>query len=203
MRGFLEHPRLLHLLLFVAFLINLPIGIFGLWSLGNIKESIASNNVVASMVTSEEDEEFIKKVCEDLGLENEITMIVGPYYIHSFFSQSQNYQLERLLSKHPIIVDPLDPTRRILMRESLYTEISKDERKAVIAHELWHIDSRSKGRYVSDVNLEMEADRFAVRYIHPDVLIRLLRKYGNDSASIHIRIQNLERQKLSIRGGSQ
>ena len=170
-----------------------------LWSIGNPKESLMSDKIVASIVTSEEDEEFIRQVCEDLGLESEVTMIVGPYYVHSFFSPSLNYRLDRLLSRYPITVDPSDPTRRILINEFTYIESTADERKAAIAHEMWHIYSIIKNRHIPGLNLETDADKLATNYVHADIVIGLLRKYGDsNSIDIQVRIGRLEKQRGAL-----
>ena len=169
-----------------------------LWSVDNLKTSLVSNEVVASIVTNEEDEKFIKQVSKDLGLESEVVMIVGPYYVHSFFSPSQNYRLDRLLSRHPIVIDPEDPTRRILMRESIYIELTMKERRAVLTHEMWHIYSFIKEGRITAPNpdKEVEANRFAIKYVNPDILINLYRRYGDSDPEIKALIDDLERQKL-------
>lgn len=175
------------------------IGLFGviLSKLGNINESISSNQIVAAIVTSEEDEIFIKRMCEDLGLESEITVVVGPSYVHSFFSPSHNSRLNKLLAKYPIVVDPADPTRRILMKESAYEKLNTDERRAVIAHEIWHIFAFIQNSHVSrpGIDTEIEANRFATRYISANILIGLYRKYGSGDDRIRLLINDLKRQQ--------
>lgn len=169
-----------------------------LHDIGDLKEGLASNKIVASMVTAREDEEFIKNVCDDLGLKNEVVMIVGPYYVQSFFERSKNYYLSRLLSKYPVLVDPEDPTGRILMRESIYSELTPEERRAILAHELWHIHALVKEgpKFAGfNINKEFKANRFAAQYVNPDVLIKLYRKYGDGSAEVQRLIDDLGEQK--------
>lgn len=177
--------------------INILLFGFTLWILGGISESISGNQVVAAMVTSEEDETFIKRVCEDLGLKSEVTVVIGPYYVYSFFSPLHNSRLNQLLTKYPIVVDPTDPTRRILMKESVYEKLNTDERRVVIAHEIWHIFSFIRNGHVSrpGIDTEIEANRFATRYISADILIGLYRKYSSGDDRIQLLINDLERQQ--------
>ena len=181
---------------------NLLLMVFGIWIVGNlnyIKESLGGKKIVESIVTNKEDEAFIKEVCDDLGLENEVTVVVGPYYVHSFFSPLHNHQLNGLLSQHPIVADPEDPTRKILMKESIYKELSAIERKAAIAHQIWHIYSYINNNNIAKpgVNEEINANRFTVKYVTPEVLISLYRKYGNGGPEVWTLISELEKYKLT------
>ena len=173
---------------------------FGVWIVSNlkdIKESLGGKKIVGSIVTNKEDEAFIKEVCDDLGLENEVTVVVGPYYVYNFFSPLHNHQLNGLLSQHPIVADPEDPTRKILMKESIYKELNAAERKAAIAHQIWHIYSYISNDNIAKpgINEEIDANRFAVNYVTPEVLINLYRKYGDGGPEVQILIKELDKQK--------
>lgn len=193
-------PRSLYFLVAVCLLISSAAFIVMFLRLSDLKESIVNNKMAGSIITSEEDESFIKKICRDLGLENEITIIVGPHYIPSFFSPHQNHKLDRLLTQYPVTVDPNDPTRKILMEESIYKELNAEQKRGLIAHEIWHMYSFIKNGYAPKlgINAAIEADRFAVRYVSPDILIDLYRTYGNSDPEIEILIDELEKQKLII-----
>lgn len=192
-----DRLRLIHFLAVSACLnIVLVILFLLVMDIGNFKKDLKNDEVVASMVTRKEDEEFIKRVCGDLGIENEVMMIAGPYHVQSFFSPSQNYRLDHLLSRYPIVVDPLDPTRRILIKESIYAELAVEERQAVLAHEIWHINSFLKdgGFALLDTDKEIKANRFVVKYVRPGILIDIYRRYGGDTPEIQALINDLERQ---------
>src|SRR3989344_8713623 len=105
-----NRPNLIYFLIISACL-NLLFMPLALWNFSDLREGIMSDEIIASIVTSEEDEDFIRKISEDLGLKSKVTMFIDPYYVHSFFGPSLNYDLKKLLSKHPIVVDPKDPTR--------------------------------------------------------------------------------------------
>jgi len=170
-----------------------------LWALSGLSKDLTNNKVIASVATSYEDEEFIGQVCRDLGIESEIVVIIGPYYLRNFFNTSLNYQMSRLLSDYPTLADPTDPTRRILMKESIYLELTPEEKQAILAHEIWHIYSliQEGPLAILGVGGDVDADNFATKYIHPDVLIGLLLKYGDpNSPNVKARIRNLEERKV-------
>lgn len=192
-----KHPKLLYSFIIGTCLVNLLILILIFLSIGDLKASMISSRIVSSIVVSKEDESFLKVVCRDLELESEVTIIVGPYYVPSFFSPHQNYKLDQLMTQYPVIVDPHDPTRRILMKESIYKELGAEEKRGLIAHEMWHIYSLIRGIVKPDVTGAVEADRFAIRYVSPDILIDLYKKYGRDDVEIQILIAELEKQKLA------
>lgn len=191
-----DRPPFLYFFIFSAFL-NLFFIFFFFQSGNELKESLMSKEVVASIDTSTEDEEFIRKVSEDLGFESEVVMVIGPYFVPSFFSQTQNYRLNQMLSKYPIRIDPDDPTRRILMEESIYNKLPREFRHAALAHEIGHIYFLVKdGPTVAqlDPDFELKADRIAIRYVSPKTLIDLYRQYGSNTTDIQKRIEVLERQ---------
>lgn len=166
----------------------------------DLKENIINKEIVASIVTSEEDQEFIRKICEDLGLKSKVTMFIDPYYVHSFFSPSLNYDLKNLLSEHPIVVDPRDPTR-ILMEKSIYGELSNSERRVAIAHSIGHIYIfiRDNGFVGPSRDFELQANRIATRYISPDSVINFYRRYGGNTPGVQVLIENLKTQKPTSR----
>lgn len=193
----INNPKLVYSLIISACL-NLLLMPLALWNFVGLKENILNEQTTASIVTSVEDEEFLRKVSEDLGLENEIIIVIGPRYVNSFFSLSLNNQLDKLLSEHPIIMDPADPTRRILIEKNIYDKLSVAERQAAIAHSVGHVYSFIKNGYVAKPRLEseIEANGIAIRYVNPNILINLYVKYGSDYDLAPILIDDLERQIL-------
>lgn len=168
-----------------------------LWNFNDLKKSILNDEIVASIVTSEEDEEFIRKISKDLGLKSKVTMFIGPYYIHSFFGPSLNYDLRKLLSEHPIVVDLKDPTR-ILMEKSIYGELSESERRVAIAHSIGHIYIfiRDNGMMSPGHDFELQANRIAIKYVSPDSIIDFYYKYGGSTPDVSKLIEDLKRGKL-------
>ena len=191
-----SYPSIIYFLTASACL-NLLFTFFILWSVGDLKATMINNEVVASIVTSEEDNEFIRQICEDLGLRSKVTMFIDPFYMHSFFSPSLNYRLKNLLSEHPIVVDPKDPTK-ILMERSTYGKLSDSERRVAIAHSLGHIYIfiRDSGMVGPSHDFELQANRIAVRYVSPDSIIDFYRRYGDGTPDLQRLIEDLERQKL-------
>lgn len=190
-----KYSKFFYFSLISGLLANFGFLLASLYVLGDIRDTIAGNQIIASIVTSEEDETFIKRICDDLGLENRVSVVVGPYYIQSFLSPAHNYRLNRLLTKYPITVDPFDPTRRVLMKESVYKEATTEERRFLIAHEIWHIYQFIRNNNQPPPNTsdtEIEANRFATRYVQPDVPIGLYRKYGDGSEEVQRLIRELE-----------
>ncbi|HXK40646.1 MAG: hypothetical protein A3D52_00310 [Candidatus Taylorbacteria bacterium RIFCSPHIGHO2_02_FULL_44_36] len=175
-----------------------------LWNFNDLRESIMSDEIIASIVTSEEDEEFIRKICEDLGLKSKVTMFIDPYYVHSFLGPSLNYDLKKLLSDHPIVVDRRDPTR-ILMEKSIYGELSDSERRVAIAHSIGHIYIfiRDNGMVGPSQDFELQANRIAIKYVSPDSVIDFYRQYGDNTPGVEILIDDLERQMPPKSTGSQ
>lgn len=191
-----SYPKLLYALAVSVFL-NFLILIFILWSMDDLKASLMKDKIVASIVTSEEDEEFIRQICEDLELKSKVTIFIGPYYVHSFFNPSLNYELKKLLSEHPIVVDPKDPTK-ILMERSTYGELSNSERRAAIAHSIGHIYIfiRDNGLVSPSHDFELQANKIAIKYVSPDSIIDFYRRYGDNTPGTQTLIDDLERQKL-------
>jgi len=192
-----SHPKLIYFFVISACL-NLLLIPSILSNFYGLKDSIFNDEIVASIVTSQEDEEFIKEMCEDLGIDSEITMVIGPYYIHSFFSQTRNYHLNRLLSKYPIVIDPKDPAGRILMEESTYIKLSKEHRHAALAHEIGHIYMVIEDGPIAqfDPDREFKANRIAARYVSPDSIIDFYRTYGDNTPGVNELIEDLEKRKL-------
>jgi len=190
-----SRPNLVYCLI-VSACLNFFLIPITLWNIRNLKENVMNDKIIASIVTSEEDEEFIRKICEDLGIKNKITMFIDPYYIHSFFAPSLNYDLRELLSRHPIVVDPKDPTR-ILMEKSIYGELNDSERRVAIAHSIGHIYIfvRDNGMVSPSHDFELQANRIAVRYVSPDGIIDFYRRYGDNTPGVEILIDDLERQR--------
>ena len=162
----------------------------------DLRASLSNNKISGSIVTSEEEELFVKKLCEDLGINNEINIIVGPSYVPSFFSPLQNYYLNHLLTQYPVIVDPLDPTGRIFMGELIYKELDAEQKKGLIAHEMWHVYTKIKGVVKPGIQGAIEADMFVIQYVNPDVLINLYLKSCKNDPEIQILIANLKKHFL-------
>ena len=189
-------PKFLYFLVAICILVSSTVLVLMMWRLNDLKESIVNNKIVASIVTSREDEKFVKKLREELGLKGEVAIIIAPRYDHSLFSPLQTYELGRLLSQHPIRSDPNDPTGKILMQESIYKELSDVERRAAIAHQMCHIYSFVKNGNIAKPGIgeEIEANQCTIKYESPDILIGLYQRYGGDYPSTQILIDELKRQ---------
>ncbi|MBI2674620.1 MAG: hypothetical protein HYX22_02695 [Candidatus Yanofskybacteria bacterium] len=190
------HPKLIYFLIISACL-NLVLLPPALWNMRNLKESLMSDKIIASIDTSAEDEEFIRKISEDLGLKSKITMFIDPYYEHSFFSPYLDYDIKKLLSEHPIAVDPKDPSR-ILMEKSIYGELNDSERKVAIAHSIGHIYIfiRDNGMVGPRQDFELQANRIILKYVNPNDIINFYHKYGSHTPGVQTLIDDLERQTL-------
>ncbi|OGN08167.1 MAG: hypothetical protein A3J46_00830 [Candidatus Yanofskybacteria bacterium RIFCSPHIGHO2_02_FULL_41_11] len=152
------------------------------------------NDIFVSGIADNSDIEFINQLRREWGLGQDIKILVGPY--KKVYGDNFRYRLERRLV---LIEQPLSAEELfyVLFDKTFYREIGQEEHKGVLAHEMYHILSLAKEKTKHDMNEEIEADNFAVKYVAADVLISLCQKYEGNEIRKNERIKNLEKQGVA------
>lgn len=122
---------------------------------------------------------LLAKIKSDLGQNNiEVSILVGPYFYYMYIT-ARLYPVNR--SFFYILID-----------DKFFSELSSEEKRALIAHECGHIDyvlnhtttTLTTIPQVFDrqliTNDQIHADIFAAKYVHPKHLLSLLDKLYAD-----------------------
>lgn len=178
---------------------QIPSG-FLFYRVSEIQDAIANyNDILASEVADNADIEFIARLKEEAGFSQDIQILVGPY--RRLYGDSFKYRLE----KHLAFVEQsqtMKETFLIFIDKTFYGELDQEQRKGILAHEMWHIFSLAKGFIKPRIAEEIDADNYAVRYVSTETMVGLCIRYEGDDLVRGIRIDNLERQLPSkIVGG--
>ena len=131
------------------------------------------------------------KIPQDLG----VKIFVGPYLI---------------ISGEGRLVYSTNPFAFILLLdETFYESLDREEKVALIAHELGHLTNEMLF-IIHDpdigIKFQIEADTYATKYASPEAMISTLNKANTrpsgliNSRQYKLRIQNLEKIKLSQQG---
>lgn len=160
--------------------------------------SLSANQGKNNGVPTQEDQEFLNRIKENIGFEKEIVISVGPYYKAQKISltngavlviDSKNFKAPSFL-----FYDDAAEIYYILIDYNFYKKFTVKERKFVIAHEVGH--ALNPNLRVSIV-AEQKADEFALRYVSIETAIDFLEKYSEpDEEDLKIqRIENLHKSK--------
>lgn len=151
--------------------------------------------ILGKPLESQEAEEVLIQIKDDLKTNKEVTVLVleGSYWVASGILAASFPELQPdgySFSRYYIVVD-----------SDFYKSLNSEEKKAVIAHEMGHIDSMEKL-----LKIEMEVDSLATKYVSPQTFIDMLNKAIPDkdtrkiSKEYKLRIENLEKLKQSRQG---
>lgn len=173
------------------------LGIFLIFKIMEVRNFVMrSDGIFASEEADSTDLIFINNLKDEAGFGQDINIIVGPY--KKLYGDNFKYRLE----KHLVFIEQAQSVREtflILFDKSFYYELSHEQRKGVLAHEMWHIFNLSKGLIRPRVDEEKDADNYSIRYVSIDVISDLCRQYEGDKLIKKIRIENMERQRLLSR----
>lgn len=126
---------------------------------------------------------LLSKIKADIKQEGiEIKVFLGPYF--------------RYFGVTGILTDDYYPLDFILLDAEFYNQLTLEEQEALVAHEAGHIlfrPSLEMGRH-QIAEVQVRADSFAARYVHPKHLVSLLDKLYLDYL---VRKKNLEELALS------
>lgn len=188
--------RLLFWIAIIALVAQLPSG-YLFFRVAEIQDAIAHHSdIVASGVAESVDIEFIDRIKKESGFNQDVQILVGPY--KKLFGSNFKYRLEQ----HLVFVEQSQATKEtflILFDKTFYNELSHEKRKGVLAHEMWHIFTLANRRLIKPrVEEEKDADNYATRHVSINTMLELC-NYEGDKFMKKIRIENLERQKLSFR----
>lgn len=180
----------------IALVAQLPSG-FLFYKVAEIQDVIAHHNdIIASGVADNADIEFIAQLKKESRFSQDVQVLVGPY--KKLFGDNFKYRIEQ----HLVLVEQSQTTKEtflILFDKTFYNELSPEKRKGVLAHEMWHVFNLAKKFIKPRVNEEREADNYAIRYVSVETMLEFCRQYEGDDFMRELRIENLERQKLSFR----
>lgn len=108
---------------------------------------------------------LLNKIKGDLGRDDvEIKVIVGPYFRYRGFVG--------------LLYEGYFPTYLILLDADFYNELTPEKQEALVAHEAGHIlfkYPRDNSRNAA-TEVQVVADAFAAKYVHPKHLLSLLDK---------------------------
>lgn len=154
---------------------------------------IRSDYIFASEAADNVDLVFINNLKDEAGFSQDINIIIGPY--KKFYGDNFKYRLE----KHLVFIEQAQRVKEtflILFDKSFYEELDHEKRKGVLAHEMWHIFTLSKGLIRPPIDEEKDADNYAARSVSIDIMLDLCRQYEGNKLIRKIRIENMERQRL-------
>ena len=177
----------------ITLVAQLPSG-FLFYKVLEMQDEIAHyNDILASEVADNTDIEFIAQLKKEAGFSQDIQILIGPY--RKLYGNSFKYQLE----KHLAFVEQsqtMKETFLIFIDKTFYGELNHEQRKGILAHEIWHIFSLAK-RFIKPSNAEeVDADNYAIRYVSVETMTDLCKQYEGDEMTRDIRIKNLERHRL-------
>lgn len=178
----------------IALIAQIPSGLL-FYRVSEMQKAISHyNEILASSAADNADIEFIAQLKKEAGFNHDIQILIGPY--RRLYGDSFKYRLE----KHLAFVEQSQTTKEtflILIDKTFYSELDKEHRKGILAHEMWHIFSLSKGFIKPRTNEELDADNYAVRYVSADIIMDLCKRYEGDEWMKKLRTENLKRQKLT------
>ncbi|MBI2064254.1 MAG: hypothetical protein HYT66_00915 [Candidatus Yanofskybacteria bacterium] len=122
---------------------------------------------------------LLSKIKKDIDQKNiEIKVLVGPYF--------------RYMGIIGLLYDEFRPTYFILIDEEFYDELVWEEKEALVTHESGHILYRypRENSRAAITELQVLADEFGAKFVHPKYLASLLKKVNSD---YFIRVKHLER----------
>lgn len=162
-----------------------------------IEKDIGINEVMKMSKQDHEHENLLLKIREDLKIPQdlEVKIFVGPYV--NIVNEGR-----LVLSNHPFGFF-------LLLNEFFYQELNPEEKIALISHELGHLTNDvvflSYNPTDTEIRLQIEADTYATKHVNPEAMISVLNKAnarhgGYPSRQYYLRIQNLERIKVSKQG---
>lgn len=149
--------------------------------------------VLGKPLQNKEAEDVLVQIKNDLKIDKEIIILEGSYWIASRILAASFPELQPngySFSRYYIVVD-----------SDFYKNLSSEEKRGIIAHEMGHIDNIE-----ILVQMQIGADSFATKYVSPQTLIDLLNKSDfNRSArqiskEYKLRIENLEKIKKLKQG---
>ncbi len=181
-------------ILAVILLAQLP-SIFIFAQVSKMQKAIKHYDEILALETADNaDIEFIAQLKRELGLSQDVQILIGPY--KKVYGNTFKYRSER----HLAFVEQSLTTKEtflILFDKMFYHELDWEQRRAVLAHEMWHVSGLASGTTKPDLNEELNADNYASRKVRPKILIDLYNQYEGDGRRKEAKINNLERQILS------
>lgn len=162
--------------------------IFG--EVSEMQEAIKRYDEILALETADKaDVEFVAQLKREANLSQDVQIVIGPY--KRMYGNTFRYRLER----HLVFVEQSLATKEtflILFDKTFYYELNGEKRKAVLAHEMWHVFSLANGTMRPELNEELDADNYASQYVSPEALIELYEKYEGDSKRREAKKKNLE-----------
>ncbi len=160
--------------------------------------SLSANQNKNKGIPTQEDQEFLNKIVENIGFEDEIVISVGPYYKAQKISLTNGVVLvinnKNFKAPSFLFFDRNVGIYYILIDYLFYKKFTIEEKKFVIAHEVGHAQNPNlRGSIVA----EQKADEFALKYVSIETAIDFLEKYSEaDEEDLkRQRIENLHKVK--------
>lgn len=155
-----------------------------------MQEAIRRYDEILALETADRaDIEFVAQLKREANLSQDVQIVVGPY--KRMYGDTFRYRLER----HLVFVEQSLATKEtflILFDKTFYHELDREKRKAVLAHEMWHIFSLANGTIRPELREELDADNYASQHVSPEVLIELYERYEGDDKRREAKKKSLE-----------
>ncbi len=142
---------------------------------------------------------FTKELKSKMNLKNDVVISVGPYHAFRSFLLGDNYtsiKIDTDLINSAYLFYSAG-VYYLMFDYEFYKRLSEEERRLVIAHELWHAyrfeNEGVRVHYLPTgeaVQEEIRADNFASNYIKPEIILQFLNVYCNDKEERDARINN-------------
>jgi hypothetical protein len=153
--------------------------------------SLSANQNKNKEVPTQEDREFMSRIIEDIGFEDEIVISVGPYYKAQKINLTNGVVLlinnKDFKAPSFLFFDRNVGVYYILIDYIFYKNFTVEERKFVIAHEIGH--AQNPDLRVS-ILAEQKADEFARRYVSIETAVNFLEKYSEPGE------EDIKRQRI-------
>ena len=135
-----------------------------------------------------QDQQFLAKIKKDISFDKEIVLSVGPYEGLKNISLNNGVVIS-VDFESPAYIVIKGSTYYILIDYDFYMEITQEERKYVIAHEIGH----AYYNLFSGIEAQKKADMFTLQYQYakPGVIIDFMKKYCKSQEECQERINNV------------
>ena len=141
-------------------------------------QSPTNAEMIAMGTPSDENVELVALIKKDLKLESvQVKVLIGPY--------------DEKISSIGRLLNDLPNGYYVLVDWGFYEELTPEERKALIAHEMGHIQYTVRV-HVYDLEasvVQFGADMFAIRYAGIDAVLSFLDKKCHDKDNLHCKLR--------------
>lgn len=140
--------------------------------------------IMGKKLDNSESAEIIKQIKSDLKIAAEIIVLEGPYLFAARLPAASFPVFERdgyTTAKFYILVD-----------SEFYKSLKSEEKKAVIAHEMWHFNDTQV-----IMQTQINADTFAAKYVGPQPVIDIINRLASPESRVIVKEYQLRMASLN------